>query len=238
MKYMGSKARFAKPLLEIMLKDRQDDQYYIEPFCGGCNVIDKVTGPRIANDINSYLIEMWKYLVYKKFIPPDNINRDIYNIIRNDKEKFPKHVVGWVGFNCSYSGKFFGGFAGQVKTKLGTVRDYQKEAVKNVLKQVEKLKGTEFYSGNYWDIKIPNNSIIYCDIPYKGTTKYANEFDHGVFWDWARLISKNNKVYVSEYEAPDDFECVWSKQAKSSLSANGKCGGNKNSTEKLFIYKG
>ena len=44
MKYMGSKARFAKDLLQIILKDRTEEQYYVEPFVGGCNIIDKVKG--------------------------------------------------------------------------------------------------------------------------------------------------------------------------------------------------
>ena len=63
MKYMGSKSRIAKYILPIILKDRKDDQYYVEPFCGGCNMIDKVGGNRIANDNNPYLIQMWKALI-------------------------------------------------------------------------------------------------------------------------------------------------------------------------------
>ena len=34
----------------------------------------------------------------------------------------------------------------------------------------------------------------------------------------------------------NDFICIWEKEVKSSLSANGKSGGNKNSIEKLFIH--
>ena len=51
------------------------------------------------------------------------------------------------------------------------------------------------------------------------------------------MSNKGHKVFVSEYSAPDDFECVWEKQAKSSLSANGVIGGSKTSTEKLFTIK-
>ena len=36
----------------------------------------------------------------------------------------------------------------------------------------------------------------------------------------------------------DRFDCIWSKEVKSSLSANGKIGNNKNSIEKLFIVRG
>lgn len=35
MKYLGSKARIAKEILPIILKDRKVGQYYVEPFVGG-----------------------------------------------------------------------------------------------------------------------------------------------------------------------------------------------------------
>ena len=60
MKYMGSKNRIANEILPIILKDRTENQWYVEPFCGGCNLIDKVDGNRIANDKNKYIIAMWK----------------------------------------------------------------------------------------------------------------------------------------------------------------------------------
>jgi DNA adenine methylase len=59
------------------------------------------------------------------------------------------------------------------------------------------------------------------------------------FWTWVRKTTLDgNKVFVSEYNAPDDFVCVWEKQAKSSLSANGVTGKSKTSVEKLFVYNG
>ena len=59
MKYMGSKARHAKEILPIILSTRKEDQWYVEPFVGGANVIDKVDGKRIGADINEPLIGMW-----------------------------------------------------------------------------------------------------------------------------------------------------------------------------------
>ena len=47
---------------------------------------------------------------------------------------------------------------------------------------------------------------------------------------------QGHKVYVSEYNAPKDFVCVWQKETNSQLSANGVIGGNKLSTERLFVY--
>ena len=236
MKYMGSKARIAKEILPIILKDRVQDQWYVELFAGGMNMICEVDGNRIANDIHPYLIEMWKYLC-KGWIP-EKIDKNTYDKVRQNKDEFSDHFVGWVGFNCSYSGKWFGGFAGQTKTKIGTVRDYQAEAIKNVLKQVEKMNGVIFKNNPYYEVELPKNSIVYLDPPYEGTTKYANDFDHKAFWQWCREMSKlGHSVFISEYNAPIDFKCIWQKELSSSLSANGKIGGNKVSVEKLFIYE-
>ena len=44
MKYMGSKSRIVDNILPIIQERLRDYNIktYIEPFCGGCNVIDKV----------------------------------------------------------------------------------------------------------------------------------------------------------------------------------------------------
>ena len=237
MKYMGSKARFAKEMLPIILKGRTIDQYYVEPFCGGMNMICEVKGKRIANDIHFYLIQMWRELVMGWI--PKKITKEEYSEIKSNQSKYPSYLVGWVGFNCSYSGKWFGGFAGETKTKIGTIRDYQTEAINNVAKQVVKMKGVIFNNKPYYDVHLPPNSIVYCDPPYEGTTGYKDGFNHTEFWEWCRKKSKeNHSIFISEYNAPEDFECVWEKEAKSSLSANGKIGGNKISIEKLFKYAG
>lgn len=236
MKYMGSKARFTKEILPIILKDRKHEQWYVEPFAGGMNAICEVVGNRLANDIHYYLIQMWCELVDGWV--PKKITKEEYNEVRTDPSKYPAYFVGWVGFNCSYSGKWFGGFAGETKTKIGTIRDYQAEAINNVKKQVEKMKGVVFQNKSYCELELPPDSLVYCDPPYEGTTKYKDSFNHTEFWNWCREKAKQgHTVFVSEYNAPTDFECIWQKEAKSSLSANGKIGGNKVSVEKLFRYK-
>lgn len=45
-------------------------------------------------------------------------------------------------------------------------------------------------------------------------------------------MSKYNKVFVSEYNAPDDFDCIWSKQVTTSLKVHE----HEDRTEKLFTY--
>jgi DNA adenine methylase len=236
MKYMGSKLRFKKEILPIILSAREKDQSYVEPFAGGMNMISEVDGNRIANDIHYYLIEMWKKLI-EGWIP-EKISKDEYLKIKNYPNNYHPSLVGWAGFNCSYSGKWFGGFAGEVRTKIGTTRDYQIEALNNVIKQVEKMKGVKFYNKSFSELELPQSSIVYCDPPYQGTTGYMNKFDHECFWRWVRDISKQgHSVFVSEYNAPDDFLCIWEKEAKSSLSSNGRIGGSKTSIERLFKLK-
>ena len=83
MKYMGSKNRIAKYLLPIILKDRKEEQWYIEPFVGGCNMIDKVTGNRIGNDVNEYLISFLQSLQCG-FTSPEHINLEMYLDIKNN----------------------------------------------------------------------------------------------------------------------------------------------------------
>ena len=215
-----------------MLKDRKEGQYWVEPFVGGANMIDKVTGNRIGADFNQYIATMWKSLA-SGWAPPV-ITKEEYNNIKSKKESYPEDLVGWVGVACSYSGKWLGGFAGKVNTKQGT-RDYQKEAFINLEKQRPDILGVEFKHASYDELEIPAKSIIYCDPPYEGTTGYKDKFNHAEFWQWCRDKSKEgHTVFISEYNAPDDFECIWQQEVKSSLSANGMSGGNKKSIEKLF----
>ena len=61
------------------------------------------------------------------------------------------------------------------------------------------------------------------------------DFNTEEFWDVMRNWSKNNDVYISEYVAPDDFECVLEIQTKTDIR-NGKNQLDKR-VEKLFKYK-
>ena len=234
MKYMGSKARIAKYILPIILKDRKENQYYVEPFVGGANMIDKVDGNRIGADSNLYLIELLKHCsMLKSDMLPDRISEEEYNHIKNNKDEYDKHLVAFCGFNSTFGAKWFGGYARPRKN------GYDRDVIcgKNTLvKQGPLLQGVKFVYSNYQDLDIPDNSIIYCDPPYENTTSYKDKFNHSKFWGWCREMSKKgHKVFISEYNAPDDFECVWEMEVNSSLT---KDTGSKKATEKLFTYVG
>jgi DNA adenine methylase len=230
LKYMGSKNRIAKYILPIIMKDIKPDQWYVEPFCGGCNSLDKVQNPRIGNDINKYIVA----LVRDKQEAYPYLSKDQYTNIKQNPNNHPDWLVGYAGIIASYCGKWFGGYAGKVNTKDG-VRDYMQEGMTNLILQLDKLRGVDFYSVPYQDVPTPHGSIIYCDPPYRETTQYKDKFDHETFYSYCRKKSKQGHyVYVSEYNMPEDFECVWELPVKSSLSANGAIGGSKVSVERLF----
>ena len=186
---MGSKARFAKDILRIILKDRKEGQWYVEPFAGGMNTICEVVGNRLANDKNLHLIEMWKGLLENRE-RPNEISKHLYDSARNEYNRrtnfeFDDFLIGWIGWMGSANGRFFdGGYSGKSNTKIGTVRDYIKEAISNVENQLPKMIGVQFENKDYAELYIPENSIIYCDIPYKGTKQYltSKDFNHSFFW--------------------------------------------------------
>lgn len=228
MKYVGSKNRYAKDLLPIILKDRQPGQWYVEPFVGGFNMIDKVTGNRIGNDSHYYLIELFK-AVQNGWIPPDKVSEDEWIRTRDYKEKYPSYLVGFIGYGCSYSGKWFGGYA-RGNDNDNIPRNYAGESKRNLLKQVPGLQGIKITNSNYLDLDIPPNSIIYCDPPYKDTTKYRDNFDHEIFWGWIEGL-KGHQVFVSEYHAPNEFMCIWEKKVNNTLVRHT---GAKQGIERLF----
>jgi DNA adenine methylase len=228
---MGSKNRIAKHNLPIMLAERKPDQWWVEPFVGGANVIDKVDGKRIGADISPYLIDaLIAIRDCVSDLPKNNqeFTEENYRELRkNDTYKYK----GYAGFAFSYSGKWLGGWRRDCLNK----RDYVNESYKNAINQSPLLQGVKFVNESYLYLQIPDNSLIYCDPPYKGTTKYKNNFNHSEFWDWCRQkVKEGHIVFVSEYNAPDDFECVWQKEIVSSLT---KDTGSKKGVEKLFRYK-
>ena len=228
MVYMGSKNRIAKELIPIITKDLKPNQWYVEPFVGGANMIDKIEHPyKLGADNNKYLIALLEAVQNGQELP-EHITKDEYIAVKTNKDNYPDWYVGFVGFVCSFRGKFFGGYSGYYTTKTGIQRNYIKERINNILKQ--NLDGIKLVCSSYDALDIPANSVIYCDPPYNGTTKYKDSFDSDAFWQWCRDKAKEgHTVYVSEYNAPEDFKCIWEKQINSNLG-----GTSKTATEKLF----
>ena len=82
---MGSKNRITKyivPIIQNIIKT-EGITTYVEPFCGGCNVIDKVQcNTKIANDKQLYLIEFLRNVNKVKSLP-DTITKEHYSSVRS-----------------------------------------------------------------------------------------------------------------------------------------------------------
>ena len=178
--------------------------------------------------VNVFLNNRYNVLCYTAFASYIfNFNQ----LLLYNKSGFLKQEVALAGLCATYNAKWFGGYAGIVHTKIGTERNYYDEAVRNVRKQVPMVKGVKFTCGDYLNIK-PYNAVVYCDPPYQGTTKYKDDLNYDTYWNWVREISKDNIVLCSEYNAPSDFECIWSKELTTTLDKASRS----KAVEKLFKY--
>jgi site-specific DNA-adenine methylase len=237
MNYVGSKRRVAKYIVPILQKciDDNEVQVYIEPFVGGANIIDKITcKKRIGYDIHKELIAMFTAL-QNGWQPPFHISEETYNTVKENKCLFPEYLVGLVGFCASFGSKYFDGYARRFKNDKVTPRDKSNEVIRGLVNQMPKLHNVIFMCCDYLelDLRYLENAVIYCDPPYENATRYYGEkFSHEMFWNWARIMAKNNFVFVSEYNAPDDFTCIQRKSTTTTLNVVE----HERKTEKLFVY--
>ena len=97
------------------------------------------------------------------------------------------------------------------------------------IQNLQNLQNLQITNSSYENVIIKgNNSVIYCDVPYKGTEQYKEgNFNHDLFYKWAAQI--NYPVYISEYDAP--FQEVHAFTHRSSLSATNN---KKQTIEKIF----
>jgi DNA adenine methylase len=231
MHYLGGKARLNKQISAFLNGIRESDVYW-EPFCGACWVSIKIDAPiRVLSDAHPQLIAMWQHL-QTGWEPPDTVSEGMYNLAKHT-DHFPDYMQGFIGFGCSWGGKWWGGYARDPKSD----RNYAKNARNSLLRKTPLLTDVDFTCVDYSKITPSVISQIYCDPPYANTTGYGNnKFDSDIFWkiirEWSSL---GHQVVVSEYVAPDDFICVKEFPTKTDL-------GNKENAkipriERLFMHR-
>lgn len=259
--YQGNKTRLMKVLKPLIEDNLEEGMVYIEPFGGGMNSFTPINSPKkIANDVNEYNIALWLELKAKGIDGVESDWRPFLEVLSNCEDKpkgenflkakalyldmkldclsnggkYPKALLGFVAYACSFGGGWWNGFAGY-NEKRG--ENYIKEAISALKKQVSStvnIENSDFRHGSYDSIDIPDNAFVYCDPPYAETKKYANSFDNEKFWEWCRNIIKtkeNVKILISEYNAPSDFICIWSRQVQDKMGKN-----TMSKNEKLFIH--
>lgn len=106
------------------------------------------------------------------------------------------------------------------------------------LQSLESLGGLQLFSGDYQAVKIPENSVVYCDPPYNNCSTTVNKrtyckcFDFSRFFDWLRKV--DFPVFVSEYVMPDDFVAVWQKTKICTFSPRNNA---KYTVERVFVHE-
>lgn len=239
--YVGSKRSISKEIVPIIQSYiTKDTKGYLEPFVGGCNIIDKIQcDRRIGCDIHKELIALFNKLKDDMINIPNTITEIEYNEVKNNKDNYEDWYLGLVGFLGSFGAKYFGGYARH--NKDDNTEAIQKGSIKNLKKQYESLKDVNFKCTSF--LELPKDKIkdyvIYCDIPYRGTTKYkTGSFPYEEFYQWVKDMSVHNIVLISEYNMPEEFECIWQKETKVNFDSNRKADDKKNvRIEKLFTYK-
>ena len=240
MKYVGSKNRLAKYLAPIIQNYiTSETKGYLEPFVGGANMIDKIQcSNKIGCDIHKQLIALLNKVKDNIEDIPDEISEDTYNEVKNNKEKYEDWYLGLVGFCATFGAKYFGGYARSFKSDGITPRNQSNEGIRNLKKQATNLKNIKFQCCSFLDL--PKDKIkgyvIYCDIPYRGTTKYkTEEFPYEKFYEWVKEMSVHNTVLISEYNMPEEFTCIWEKETTANFDSNRDKASKR--VERLYTYK-
>ena len=218
-RYLGGKGRLAKQLLSHMLPHRRVGQLWVEPFCGMGGMLKHVANPRLACDINPYLIE-FLCAARDGWEPPEELTEAEYRRIR----EFPdenRPLTAFAGFGCSFGGKWFGGYA---RDAQGT--NYAAQSARGVRKWAPRLAGAFIRCEDYHQLVLTPASFVYCDPPYAGTTTYGgtDSFDSEMFAAWTNRIAKQgHTVFVSELNAlSPNWECVFEKERAMNTSLRGE----------------
>lgn len=244
--YMGNKSRLLDKIHTLLHQlDLPEFDSFVDLFCGGGSVGYSMaaTGKKVLmNDLDTGLINLHRTLRDH----PERI--DLFSQIEPSKEEFKDWRLGKSDYDTffryiysfSTNGKAYLWGEERLNTpqeELNRQRSEPKERIRHLIDVVllysRNNAQIEFTNLSYDEVVIPENGIVYCDPPYKGTAEYmVDGFDSEKFYDWCRNCP--NIVLISEYDMPEDFFLLeeWD------LASQG--GGNKNTKtarERLYCNK-
>lgn len=218
--YFGGKYLTGKKIYEAIKNDviGKDIKDYIEPFCGGLNVIKYAVDDYnkfnplglekfYASDNSKDLIFLWSAVKNGEFNNMPVISKERYNELKKDNTLSidRSFAMYYCSFSCMYNN-------GYLSNKL---RNYHDTRYRSIKKEEHLIKKMEFKCCEYYDIDVSDGGhIIYCDPPYNNTTQcyYNKIFDSSKFWTQVKLWKdQGNYVYVSELECPLDNIIIYSK---------------------------
>ena len=235
MLYLGGKGRLGKPLAAYILGATKKRDVYIEPFIGGGNLFKHIAtqfGTVYVGDIHEDLMLMW-HAAASGWSPPSIVSESEY---RAQRHAMASAERGFVGFGCSFGGKWWGGYA---RSKCNGDDYYARHASKSVTEIASlmppNVAGTmRRCSYEAWTPVITDKCVIYADPPYAKTTGYKGGFEHSEFWrTMSHWVDIGATVFVSEYTAPLEWNAVWSKEQRRKVSG----GTGEITRESLFMRR-
>lgn len=96
---------------------------------------------------------------------------------------------------------------------LKDTKDYRLQALERIIqiKDFESLHNVSFLNTTYMNYVYQEGDIVYCDPPYCGRRQDAYRgFNSDEFIEWSRKIP----CYISEYDMPEDFIVIFSKNVQ------------------------
>ena len=104
------------------------------------------------------------------------------------------------------------------------------------LQRLQSLQSLQRLQSDYRDVEIAEDSVIYCDPPYKGTHGYnSGDFNHEDFYAWC--LEQREPLFISEYDMPKgDFVSI-AEFSKPSLFRNEGLEKRKMVVEKIYRPK-
>lgn len=207
MRYMGGKSRTAKQLVATIIAARPDTTTWVEPFLGGASVaVAAATTGRfdrmILNELQPAIAAMWRAGIRGWEPPADAPTFDEYKNERSLDLSTP--CAGFMSLAASFNGRRWKGYG---PNHAASGRDYYAESRRAFLRDcaaLARVPDVTVTHGDYSDVTIPPEAVVYADPPYAGTTGYGTELCPDRFWGWAADVG----AWVSSYKAPDGWIAV------------------------------
>lgn len=252
--YKGSKNKIASWIIEQL----PAAEYFVDLFAGGCSVTHAalLSGKYkriIANDISAapqlFAEAIRGDFAGFSFVP----DREEFHALKGEDEA----VALLYSFGNNGKDYLWGGAFESLKQNaekmlsapsmherrmfykkfIKCLTDYEGKLDSNLegaqrLERLQALERLQVLNLSYDLVIIPNDSVVYCDIPYINTNSGRyNGFDHERFYKW--LNSVDFPVYVSEYTCPPG--CVSIAEKIKTVNSAAKTTGK--ATEHIFIQE-
>jgi len=194
---------------------------FVDVCCGGGSISTYIGRTRpdlelVSNDAHAAVVACLRAVAQEGWDPPTEVSEDEYRALRvqgNAGEVSP--LLGFVGFACSYSARYFAHYAKDHRNV-----NFADRARRGLRRDAPHLAHAQFHNLDYAAlpdvIGVRDDDVWYIDKPYAGTSPYkgTTRFDETRFWTWAEELSTRASVLVSEYAAPTPWRKRWSATRK------------------------